>query len=153
MKLSRESPALFGCFALQSKASFAKGPHGQGLASGKGLANQTISRPLMKKIIPGTFFVAVLLMTGWFVGCHSFSTLKDSPDSASGLPQVSIKSNRVSGLVYYLPKGRIRITGDFKSGAEGAGPSAATKPSTPPGRARLRAAVAGAPSDGDLAEQ
>jgi len=65
--------------------------------------------------------------------------------------QVSIDSNRVSGLVYYLPKGRIRITGDFKS-ASGDGGDAAAKSGSPAG-AKLLAGAPSSPSGGDSAEQ
>jgi hypothetical protein len=49
-------------------------------------------------------------------GCDTFVTVRDTPaigkSGESG--EVTIKNGRLSGLVYYLPKGRIRITGDFK---------------------------------------
>ena len=58
----------------------------------------------MKKFIPGRLVVAGLLTVGGFAACHSFSTVRDP--TANGVGQVSIDSNRVSGLIYYLPKGR-----------------------------------------------
>ena len=90
----------------------------------------------MKKFIPGTLLVAGLLTASGFVACHSFSTVRDP--TVNGVGRVSIDSNRVSGLVYYLPKGRIRITGDFKSGS-GDGGGAAAKPGV-----ALHAQLAGA---------
>jgi hypothetical protein len=102
----------------------------------------------MKKLAAATLLVAGLFANCWFVGCHSFSTLRDPPDAANGVRQVSVDSNRVNGLVYYLPKGRIRITGDFKSGSG----DAAAKPGSPAG-AQLRAGAPSGPSGGDSAEQ
>jgi len=103
----------------------------------------------MKKFIPGTLLVAGLLTAGGFVACHSFSTVRDP--TVNGVGQVSIDSNRVSGLVYYLPKGRIRITGDFKS-ASGDGGGGAAKPGSPAG-AKSLAGVPGGPSGGESPEQ
>src|ERR1700680_1424175 len=105
----------------------------------------------MKKMIVVAPAVFGLCATSWFAACHSFSHFKDSTDFASGVRQVSVDSRRVSGLVYYLPKGRIRITGDFKSGS-GDGGGAAAKPGSPAG-AQLRAGAPSGPSGGDSAEQ
>lgn len=105
----------------------------------------------MKRNWRAVFVVVGFVVTGCLVACHSFSTLRDPTDPKDGIGQVSINSNRVSGLVYYLPKGRIRITGDFKSNA-GGDSSAAGKASSGAG-GRLRSALADGPSDGDSGEQ
>jgi len=103
----------------------------------------------MKKLIPGMLPLSGLLAAGGLVACHSFSTVRDP--SVNGVGRVSIDSNRVSGLVYYLPKGRIRITGDFKSGS-GDGGGAAPKSGSSMG-AKLLAGAPSGPSGGESPEQ
>jgi predicted membrane protein len=56
----------------------------------------------MKKVIAAVLAVAGTSVIGWLAACHSFSTM-----------QGPIEDNRVKGLIYYLPKGYIHITGDF----------------------------------------
>lgn len=59
-------------------------------------------------------------------GCDTFVTVRDptAPDKSGEAREVTIKNGRLNGLVYFLPKGRIRITGDFKpSSAPGGGDS------------------------------
>jgi len=95
----------------------------------------------MKKITAAPFIVAGLIVTSWFAACHSFST-----------QQGNIDSNRVTGLIYYLPKGKVRITGDFKSGGGDSGATTAAK-SAAPGGAQFATAAADGPSGGGSAEQ
>ena len=99
-----------------------------------------------RAVLVGVGFV----VTCCLIACHSFSTLRDPTDPKDGIGQVSINSNRVSGLVYYLPKGRIRITGDFK---DGGGDSGAPGKASSGAGSRLRAALADGASDGDSGEK
>ena len=105
----------------------------------------------MKKITAATLVVAGLVVTDWLSACHSFSTVRDSTDATTKKQQILMGDRRVKGLVYYLPKGKIRITGDFKS-ASGDGGGAAAKSGSPAG-AKLLAGAPGGPSGGDSAEQ
>ena len=77
----------------------------------------------MRMITGAALFFPGLMAIGCLAACHSFSTQEAAP----GSDQVSIGSSRVNGLIYYLPKGRIRISGDFKSGS-GDGGGAAPNP-------------------------
>lgn len=96
----------------------------------------------MKRIIAATLVVPVLMAIGCLVACHSFSTL-----------QGPIEDNRVKGLIYYLPRGQIRIAGDFKSGGGGGtGGPVAKSPGSSAGLQPLVAAPDGSPG-GDSAEQ
>jgi hypothetical protein len=54
-------------------------------------------------------------------GCDTFVTVRETPASGKSgeSGEVTIKNGRLSGLMYYLPKGRIRITGDFKPTSPG----------------------------------
>ena len=106
----------------------------------------------MKKVTAAGLVVAGLTVLGCFVACHSFSTVKESTDASTQTSEIALSGNRVNGLMYYLPRGRIRITGDFKSTGGDGGPSDARK-SPASSRASLAAGVAGAPSGGDVTEQ
>jgi hypothetical protein len=64
-------------------------------------------------------FIALLLL-GTFLGCSSYST--------SSAP---IRNNRVYGLMYYLPRGVVRITGGNKSQSPAGQPVQAVQPVQP----------------------
>jgi hypothetical protein len=95
-----------------------------------GIANPDFEQSV-NKTIPAVIALAAFVLAG-LAACHSFSTV-----------QGNINSNRMTGLIYYLPKGRIRITGDFKDGG-GAGAPASSKKKT--------FARSDAPDDGDTPE-
>jgi hypothetical protein len=92
-------------------------------------------------------------------GCDTFVTVRDTQASGKSdeAGEVKIENGRLSGLVYYLPKGRIRITGDFKpSSAPGGSDSkpgpgrnqGASKPSPSP-MEKLSREDSGEPSDSE----
>ena len=96
----------------------------------------------MRKITVAALVVRAIMVICWLTACHSFSTVKESPDVVTKTREIALNGDRINGLVYYLPWGRIRITGDFKSGGDGGSPSGAAK------SAAVRAS-AGEPFGGD----
>ena len=83
----------------------------------------------MKKVTAAGLVAACLTVLGCFVACHSFSTVKESTDASTQTREIALSGNRVNGLMYYLPRGRIRITGDFKStGGDGAPAARQSRP-------------------------
>jgi hypothetical protein len=96
----------------------------------------------MKRITAVTLVVASLLAIGYLPACHSFSTIEGPIDD-----------NRVKGLIYYLPKGRIRIAGDFKSGGGGETGQSASKSQRVSATAQSLTAAPGGPSDADSPTQ
>ena len=77
-------------------------------------------------IIAGSALLALL------AACSSFSTVSVS----------DLNDGRVNGLLYYLPRGRISITGDFKS-AQGGGTTKPATGSDPAGGAPTDATTSG----------
>jgi len=92
----------------------------------------------MKRITVAALGIAALTGICWLAACHSFSTQRGNIDSS-----------RVTGLIYYLPKGRIRISGDFKAG--GGDDGAPAGKSQKGGSSRV--ARAGGSSGSDAPEQ
>jgi hypothetical protein len=106
---------FINCLALQSTARFVNRPDGQGVGRKGGRdprPNKTM--PKLRKL---ALAVALCLIVSLGPnGCDTFVTVRDTQASGKSdeAGEVKIENGRLSGLVYYLPKGRIRITGDFK---------------------------------------
>lgn len=102
----------FPTFFLYNRCSTLLKPRRQGLATARGWESRT---PILGALNDKDN------------GCHSFSTVKASTDSVNQVRHIALNDNRITALLYYLPRGRIRITGDFKSGGDGGGFGEAAK--------------------------